>query len=63
MRTLCRCASADGRKVTVKGGWHGLPEEQGFLRDVQAAACEQFTTVLGVGLLRRSTLRRPSGRL
>jgi hypothetical protein len=40
---------ADGRKVTVKGGWHGLPEEQGFLRDVQAAACEQFTTVLAPG--------------
>jgi hypothetical protein len=49
MRTLCRCAPADGRKVTVKGGWHGLPEEQGFLRDVQAAACEQFTTVLAPG--------------
>ena len=40
---------ADGRKITVKGGWNGLPEEQGFLRDVQAAACEQFTTVLAPG--------------
>jgi hypothetical protein len=40
---------ADGRRVTVKDGWHGLPEEQGFLRDVQAAACEQFTTVLAPG--------------
>lgn len=40
---------ADGRKVTVKGGWHGLPEEQGFLRDIQAAACGQFTTVLAPG--------------
>jgi hypothetical protein len=40
---------ADGRRITVKDGWHGLPEEQGFLRDVQAAACEQFTTVLAPG--------------
>jgi hypothetical protein len=40
---------ADGRKITVKGGWNGLPEEQGFLRDVQGAACEQFTTVLAPG--------------
>jgi len=39
----------DGRKITVKGGWSGLPEEQGFLRDVQGAACEQFTTVLAPG--------------
>jgi hypothetical protein len=39
----------DGRKITVKNGWRGLPEEQGFLRDVQAAACEQFTTVLAPG--------------
>jgi hypothetical protein len=40
---------ADGRKVTVRAGWHGLPEEQGFLRDIQAAACDQFTTVLAPG--------------
>jgi hypothetical protein len=40
---------ADGRTVTVKNGWHGLPEEQGFLRDVQGAACNQFTTVLAPG--------------
>jgi hypothetical protein len=40
---------ADGRKITVKGGWSGLPEEQGFLRDVQGAACDQFTTVLAPG--------------
>ena len=26
---------ADGRKITVKNGWHGTPEEQGFLHDVQ----------------------------
>jgi hypothetical protein len=39
----------DGRTITVKGGWHGLPEEQAFLRDVQAAACAQFSTVLAPG--------------
>ncbi len=22
---------ADGRRITVKGGWRGMPEEQGFL--------------------------------
>jgi len=33
----------------VKDGWRGTPEEQGFLRDVQGAACEQFTTVLAPG--------------
>src|SRR5260370_25319844 len=37
---------ADGRHVSVKDGWKGMPEEQGFLRDVQAAACQQFSTVL-----------------
>lgn len=40
---------ADGRKITVKDGWRGSPEEQGFLRDVHAAACQQFSTVLAPG--------------
>ena len=40
---------ADGHKVSVQYGWHGTPEEQGFLHDVQAAACEDFTTVLAPG--------------
>jgi hypothetical protein len=40
---------ADGRRVTVKDGWRGSPEEQGFLRDVQGAACDQFNTVLAPG--------------
>ena len=40
---------ADGRHVSVRDGWKGVPEEQGFLRDVQAAACQQFTTVLAPG--------------
>ena len=60
---------ADGRRITVKDGWHGLPEEQGFLRDVQGAACQQFNTVLAPGsnvyhydhihvdLMRRATRR------
>ncbi len=40
---------ADGRKVAVKSGWHGAPEEQGFLHDVQGSACDRFTTVLAPG--------------
>jgi hypothetical protein len=40
---------ADGRRVTVKDGWRGLPEEQGFLRDIQASACREFNTVLAPG--------------
>ena len=39
----------DGRRITVRDGWRGVPEEQGFLRDVQGAACQQFTTVLAPG--------------
>jgi hypothetical protein len=60
---------ADGRRISVKEGWKGMPEEQGFLRDVQATACQQFTTVLAPGsnayhtdhihvdLMRRATRR------
>jgi Extensin-like protein C-terminus len=40
---------ADGRKITVKDGWRGSPEEQGFLHDVQLYACETFVTVLAPG--------------
>jgi Extensin-like protein C-terminus len=40
---------ADGRRISVQDGWKGLPEEQGFLHDVQAAACREFTTVLAPG--------------
>jgi hypothetical protein len=62
---------ADGRKITVKDGWHGTPEEKGFLHDVQLYACETFTTVLAPGynvyhydhmhvdLMRRSSGNRP----
>ena len=40
---------ADGRRITVKDGWRGVPEEQGFLRDVQGSACQHFSTVLAPG--------------
>jgi Extensin-like protein C-terminus len=62
---------ADGRKISVQHGWRGTPEEQGFLHDVQLAACENFSTVLAPGynaahynhihvdLMRRSSGRRP----
>ena len=60
---------ADGRKVSVQYGWHGAPEEQGFLRDVQAAACEEFSTVLAPGAniyhynhIHVDQMRRSSGR-
>ena len=33
---------ADGRKITVKDGWRGVPEEQGFLRDVHAVGLPAF---------------------
>jgi hypothetical protein len=60
---------ADGHRITVKGGWNGTPEEQGFLRDVQGSACDQFTTVLAPGSnqfhydhIHVDLMRRPSGR-
>ena len=40
---------ADGHKISVQYGWHGTPEEQGFLHDVQWAACREFSTVLAPG--------------
>jgi hypothetical protein len=60
---------ADGRRITVKGGWRGVPEERGFLRDVQASACQQFNTVLAPGSnahhedhIHVDLMRRASGR-
>ena len=50
---------ADGRRITVKDGWRGMPEEQGFLRDVQGAACQQFNTVLAPGSNRLSLRPHP----
>jgi hypothetical protein len=40
---------ADGRTISVKAGWKGMPEEQGFLRDIQGGACQVFNTVLAPG--------------
>mgnify|MGYP000861097383 CR=1 FL=1 len=61
---------ADGRRVTVKDGWRGLPEEQGFLRDIQGGACERFNTVLAPGSnshhadhFHVDLMRRASGRV
>ena len=60
---------ANGYTITVKNGWRGAPEEQGFLRDIQAAACEQFNTVLAPGSnvyhydhMHVDLMRRASGR-
>lgn len=40
---------ADGREISVKKGWKGSADERGFLRTVQADACERFTVVLAPG--------------
>ncbi len=60
---------ADGHVVTIRRGWAGTPEEQGFLRDVQSAACNLFSTVLAPGSNRFhydhihvDLMRRESGR-
>jgi len=54
----------------VREGWHGLAEEQGFLRDVQGAACQRFNTVLAPGSnvyhydhIHVDLMRRASGRI
>jgi len=60
---------SDGRKITVREGWHGAAEEQGFLRDVHMAACDYFSTVLAPGYnaahydhIHVDLMRRASGR-
>jgi hypothetical protein len=60
---------ADGRRISVKDGWRGPAEEQGFLRDVQGAACQMFNTVLAPGSnvyhydhIHVDLMRRSSGR-
>lgn len=60
---------ADGHVITIKRGWRGTPEEQGFLRDVQVSACELFSTVLAPGSnvfhydhIHVDLMRRDSGR-
>lgn len=59
---------ANGRTITVKGGWHGTPNEQGFLHDVQLSACNIFVTVLAPGYnpehhdhIHVDLMRRPPG--
>ncbi|UTD26004.1 extensin family protein [Bradyrhizobium sp. WD16] len=61
---------SDGRRITVKDGWRGMPEEQGFLRDVQGGACQLFNTVLAPGSnvyhydhIHVDLMRRASGRV
>jgi|tagenome__1003787_1003787.scaffolds.fasta_scaffold20916916_3 hypothetical protein len=61
---------ADGRRIVVRDGWRGAPEEQGFLRDVQGAACQHFSTVLAPGSnafhydhIHVDLMRRSSGRV
>jgi len=61
---------ADGRYISVQNGWKGLPEEQGFMRDVQGAACQRFNTVLAPGAnvyhynhIHVDLMRRASGRV
>jgi hypothetical protein len=60
---------ADGHRISVQYGWRGAPEEQGFLHDVQLAACEEFATVLAPGAnvyhynhIHVDLMRRSSGR-
>ena len=67
--TSPRSFSPTAHRITVKAGWQGSAEEQGFLRDVQGAACDQFTTVLAPGSNRFhydhihvDLMRRASGR-
>lgn len=38
---------ANGKKISVASGWKGKRSERKFLRDVNAGACQYFTTVLG----------------
>jgi hypothetical protein len=60
---------ADGHAIKVQYAWRGTPEEQGFLHDVQSAACDQFATVLAPGAnvyhynhIHVDLMRRASGR-
>lgn len=37
---------ADGRRITVLGGWNGDARDREFLRLIRASACRRFPTVL-----------------
>ncbi|MBO0753996.1 MAG: extensin family protein, partial [Bradyrhizobiaceae bacterium] len=61
---------ADGHTISVKNGWRGTPQEQGFLHDVEEGACAAFSTVLAPGSnayhedhMHVDLMRRSSGRL
>ena len=38
---------ADGRRISVQGGWNASREEREFLRVIHSSACKRFGTVLG----------------
>lgn len=38
---------ADGRRVSVQGGWNASEDEREFLRVIHESACKRFGTVLG----------------
>jgi hypothetical protein len=38
---------ADGRRITVQGGWNGNRSERAFLKAIHKSACRRFGTVLG----------------
>lgn len=38
---------ADGRKVTVVGGWNGAEQERRFLRRIHTGACRYFRVAVG----------------
>jgi hypothetical protein len=40
---------ADGSVITVKGGWKGDIQSQGFLKTAHQGACRYFKTILGPG--------------
>jgi len=40
---------ANGRQISMAKDWRGAPEVQAFLREIQATACQRFTTVLSPG--------------
>lgn len=40
---------ADGRTITIKDNWRGPQDARGFLLQIQAGACEVFTTTLAPG--------------
>ena len=52
---------ADGRRISVKDGWRGTPEEQGFLRDVQGGGLSDVQHRAGAGLERLSLRPHPCG--